>query len=81
MQGTESCDILYPYFDRRIRKLITISLILNEFERGKKHIVCHFCSKDLKIWVLRPLQEYFINIEQIVKQKWAKTGVSGEKTT
>ena len=31
------------------------------------------------IWVLRPFQEYFTYIEQIIHQRWAKTGVPGEK--
>ena len=32
-----------------------------------------------KIWVLRPFQEYRTYIEPIVNQRWAKTGVFGEK--
>ena len=31
------------------------------------------------IWVLRPFQEYFTYIEQVVHQRWAKTGEPGEK--
>ena len=33
------------------------------------------------IWVLRPFQEYFIYIEPIIHQRWAKTGEPGEKNT
>ena len=33
----------------------------------------------VKIWVLRPFQEHFTYIEPIVYQRWAKTGVPGEK--
>ena len=33
------------------------------------------------IWVLCLFQEYFTYIELIVHQRWAKTGVPGEKTT
>ena len=33
-----------------------------------------------KIWVLRPFQEYFTYVEPIVNQRWAKTGVPGEKS-
>ena len=29
--------------------------------------------------VLWPIQDYFIHIELIAKQRWAKTGVPGEK--
>ena len=35
----------------------------------------------LKIWVLRPFQEYFTYIEPIVNQRWVKTGVPREKLT
>ena len=34
---------------------------------------------DLKNSGLRPFQEYFTYIEPIVNQRWAKTGVPGEK--
>ena len=49
-----------------------------------KHYWCvHACIrvfvKERKIWVLRPFQEYFTYIEHIVIQRWAKTGVPGEK--
>ena len=30
--------------------------------------------------VLRPFRKYFTDIEAIVNQRWAKTGVPGEKT-
>ena len=33
----------------------------------------------LNIWVLRPFQEYSTYIEPIINQRWAKTGVPGEK--
>ena len=33
----------------------------------------------VKIWVLRPFQEYFTYNEPIVNQSWAKTGVPEEK--
>ena len=33
----------------------------------------------MKVWVLRPFQEYFTYIEPIVNQRWARTGVPGEK--
>ena len=36
-------------------------------------------TKKIKIWVLRPFQEHFTYIEPIVNQRWAKTGVPGEK--
>ena len=35
--------------------------------------------KKIKIWVLRPFQEYFTYIGPIVNQRWAKTGIPGEK--
>ena len=31
------------------------------------------------IWVLRPLQEYFIYIKPIIHQRWVKTREPGEK--
>ena len=31
------------------------------------------------IWIFQPFQEYFTYIEQIVNQRWSKTGVPGEK--
>ena len=42
--GWESRDILNVYSEHR-RKLIIISLKLNEFSCGKVQIPCRFCSK------------------------------------
>ena len=37
---------------------------------------CKYMDKvKVKIWVLRPFQEYFAYIEPIINQRWAKTGV------
>ena len=37
---------------------------------------CKYMGKvKVKIWVLRPFQEYFAYIEPIINQGWAKTGV------
>ena len=37
------------------------------------------CGKKISIWILRPFKKYCTYIEPIVNQRWAKTGVSGEK--
>ena len=45
-------------------------------ERGRKERT----DRKLNIWILRPFQECVTYIEPIVNQRWAKTGVPGEKS-
>ena len=46
--GGESRDIFCTNIStERVRKVITVSLIFNEFSRGKEQIPYHFCSKPI----------------------------------
>ena len=63
--------------NKNVLQLLVPAIVIPKFVHQYREIICS--QKEKKDSGLRPFQEYFTYIKLIVNQKWAKTGVPGEK--